>query len=76
MSGSGGSSVKPAVAIRQGARFLPYGLVSGFEIEYGYISLSELESVRGPLGLPVERDLYYTSQTLKDIEAYERKLRN
>lgn len=37
-----------------------FGLVSGQEIELGYFSLSELESVRGQLGLPIERDLYYT----------------
>lgn len=28
--------------------------------ELGYISLSELQSVRGALGLPGERDLYFT----------------
>jgi hypothetical protein len=27
--------------------------------ELGYVSLSELESVRGALGLPVERDLHF-----------------
>jgi hypothetical protein len=27
--------------------------------ELSYVSISELESVRGPLGLPVERDLYF-----------------
>ena len=37
-----------------------FGLVDGFEKELGYFSLSELESIRGKLGLPVERDLYFT----------------
>ncbi len=36
-----------------------YGLVQGFEEEFGTFSLSELESVTGPLGLHVERDLYF-----------------
>ncbi len=36
-----------------------FGLVDGFEKELGYFSLSELESIRGKLGLPVERDLYF-----------------
>ena len=36
-----------------------FGLVDGFCKEFGYFSLSELESVRGPLGLPIERDLYF-----------------
>ncbi len=54
---------------------LLFGLVSGFEVELGYVSLSELESVRGPLGLPVERDLYYHPRTLREIQAYERQLK-
>lgn len=29
--------------------------------ELGYVSLSELESVRGPLNLPVERDLHFVA---------------
>jgi hypothetical protein len=36
-----------------------YGLVDGFEREWGYFMLSELESVRGPLGLGIERDLHF-----------------
>ncbi len=36
-----------------------FGLVEGFEKELGYFSLSELESVHGPMGLPIERDLYF-----------------
>lgn len=46
-----------------------FGLVSGFEVELGYFSLSELESVRGVLGLPVERDLYYHPLSLKLLQA-------
>jgi hypothetical protein len=30
------------------------------ESELGYVSLHELAAVRGPLGLPLERDLYFT----------------
>ena len=30
--------------------------------ELGYVALSELESLRGPLGLPVERDLHFTPE--------------
>ena len=44
-----------------------FGLVSGFEVELGYFSLSELKSVKGPLGLPIERDLYYVAKTLKEL---------
>jgi hypothetical protein len=44
-----------------------FGLVEGFEKELGYFNLSELEEVRGPLGLPIERDLYWTGKTLEQI---------
>jgi hypothetical protein len=44
-----------------------FGLVDGFEKELGYFSLSELRQARGPLGLPVERDLYWTPKTLREI---------
>jgi hypothetical protein len=44
-----------------------FGLVEGFEVESGYFSLSELQSVRGPLGLPIERDLHYEGKTLADV---------
>ena len=36
--------------------------------ELGYVSLTELQSVRGRLGLPVERDLHFV--TTKAISAY------
>lgn len=43
-----------------------FGLVCGLETEYGYFTLSEIESLRGPLGLPVERDLYWDPRPLRD----------
>lgn len=44
-----------------------FGLVVGFEIEMGYFSLSELEATTGPLGLHVERDLYFKPTPLSKI---------
>lgn len=44
-----------------------FGLVSGFEVELGYFSLSELDAVSGPLGLPIERDLHYHPTKLKEL---------
>ena len=29
--------------------------------EIGYVSLKKLSTVRGPMGLPVEKDLYFTA---------------
>lgn len=44
-----------------------FGLVVGFEAELGYFSLAELESIRGLLGLPVERDLYFDECQLSKL---------
>ncbi len=45
-----------------------FGLVDGLEKEFGYFSLSELESVRGPYGVGIERDLYFgTHHTLREF---------
>jgi len=44
-----------------------FGLVDGHEKELGYFNLSELKSVRGPMGLPIERDLYWQPKTLEEI---------
>ena len=44
-----------------------FGLVQGQCKELGYVSLGELEEVRGPMGLPIERDLYWQPKTLADI---------
>jgi len=44
-----------------------FGLVEGLEKELGYFMLSELEAIRGQMGLPVEQDLYWQPKTLQDI---------
>jgi hypothetical protein len=45
-----------------------FGLVDGFTKELGYFSLSDLELVRGPYGVAIERDLYFgTHHTLKEF---------
>lgn len=44
-----------------------FGLVDGLEKEFGYFSLTELQSVRGPLGLKVERDLYFKPVMLCEL---------
>lgn len=46
-----------------------FGYVEGIESELGYFTLSELQSIRGYLGLPVERDLYFTPCKLSEIQA-------
>ncbi|VTU31671.1 hypothetical protein SRS16CHR_04925 [Variovorax sp. SRS16] len=41
--------------------------------ELGYVSLAELEGLRGKWGLPIERDLYFRAD--KPISAYAREAR-
>ena len=44
-----------------------FGLVDGFEVELGYFSLDDLETVRGRLGLGIERDLNWTPKPLAEV---------
>jgi len=43
-----------------------FGLVHGFEAEYGYIDMAELVAFRGRFGLPIERDLHWTPRPLAE----------
>jgi hypothetical protein len=52
-----------------------FGFVIGHYPECGYFSLKELETVRGSLGLRVERDLYFKPTTLKALQAHYTKYR-
>ena len=42
--------------------------VQGMSDELGNVSLDELEEVKGPLGLKIERDLYFTPTRYGDIK--------
>jgi hypothetical protein len=46
---------------------LLWGLADGHCKELGYFSLKELQAIRGPLGLTIERDLHWTPKPLKEI---------
>jgi hypothetical protein len=52
---------------KQGDDFLFFGYVEGDFPELGYISLNELESVKGPMGLKIERDMYYGEHKLSEV---------
>jgi hypothetical protein len=53
-----------------------FGLVIGLEIELGYFSLSELETAKGALGLPIERDLHFEPRTLKELKEFHERERS
>ena len=46
-----------------------FGIVFGFEMEFGCFLLSELQAATGPLGLHIERDLHFKPTTLREIKA-------
>lgn len=59
---------------REGDDFIFFGLVYGFEKEWGYFSLSELESAKkGDLPL-VERDLFFGPTMISELEKKYDKL--
>lgn len=50
-----------------GAERLCFGLVDGHEKELGYFGLDDLAAVRGPMGLKIERDLYFRPCPLSQV---------
>lgn len=59
---------------RAGDYVLFFGLVDGFEEELGYFSLDELQSVRGPGGLRIERDLHWAPRPLSQCYRAARRV--
>ena len=45
-----------------------FGYVEGLEHELGYFTLSELESIKGKLGLSIERDTSFTPALLSKVK--------
>lgn len=46
-----------------------FGYVAGDYPELGYFTLSELINLKGPMGLGIERDLYFKPQPLSKIKS-------
>ena len=46
--------------------WLLFGYCHLFEWEWGYVLLSELQNVKLPFGLTIERELYITDKTVSD----------
>ena len=44
-----------------------FGLVIGFEKEFGYFSLSELESARGTFGMCIQREQTFKPRPLSEV---------
>lgn len=52
--------------------FTFFGYVKGHCLELGYFSLKELLSVRGPMKLPIERDLHFEPAPWSEVKKRER----
>jgi hypothetical protein len=51
---------------------IAFGFVTGLTAdEYGYVSLTELESIERPYGLTIERDLYFRQKRLTECVALQ-----
>ena len=48
-----------------------FGLVDLYEKELGYFTLSELESIRLPFGLSIERDIYFSGKYNCETREFE-----
>jgi len=50
-----------------------FGYVLGHEREWGSFSLDEMETVKGPLGVGLERDLHFREMPLRDALKRDRQ---
>jgi hypothetical protein len=51
----------------EGDDFIFYGFVQGVESEWGNFALSEIQSIRGRLGMPVERDRHFHPRPMSQV---------
>jgi hypothetical protein len=52
---------------QQGEDYIFFGYVIGHAREWGYFSLNELSSVKGPMGLKIERDIHFTPKPKSQV---------
>ncbi len=51
-----------------------FGVVVGHETEWGYFSLDEIQDVRGPQGLKIERDQWFKPSTVAEVAKHDKVL--
>ena len=44
-----------------------FGLVDGFELEFGYFNINEIKKIKGKFGLPVERDQWFDATSAEEL---------
>lgn len=55
---------------QENGNWLMFGYCHIFEWEWGYVMLSELESIQLPFGLGIEREMYVTGGKVSDYVDY------
>lgn len=55
-------------AQKNGSDYEFFGIVDGLDKEYGYFTLSQLQSLRGRWGLTVERDMHFKPTKVSEID--------
>jgi len=55
--------------VQESGDIMFYGYVRGFHNEPGYFMLSELESIKRPFGLGIERDIHFGKRMLSEAMA-------
>lgn len=53
----------------EGEDFMMFGLCYIHEPELGYVVLGELQEYKGPLGLGIERDKFWSPKRLSEVKA-------
>lgn len=60
-------------SVQEDGDFIFFGCVCGFEEEWGYFTLRELQSVRGPRRLPIVRDVSFTPRPFSEVIRYRKQ---
>ncbi|MBU2514081.1 DUF2958 domain-containing protein [bacterium] len=48
---------------------ITFGYLTGTTAdEFGYVSLTEMESIQGPLGIGIEQDIYFVQKRLSEVK--------
>ena len=50
-----------------------FGWVDGDFPEWGYFSMDELQAYKGPLGIGIERDMWFTPKPMKEVDYYQKR---
>ena len=77
-----GSAFAETVRMGTEGAYPPYnfindnGEVDGFEKEFGYFTIDEIKKLKGPLKLPIERDMWFEKWNLNSLVKWKIQKKN